>query len=130
MKVPKVRRRWVALAVVILFLLATVRLLDQPLTLQSYRTLDPQTPVVVGYGAPDAWARVANISETQSTVSVVSIHKFTLELFPGTGIGAPIEVEVRLDTPLAGRTVIDGSTGAGSPATDRRIELRVPAYGC
>ena len=55
MKVPKVRRRWVALAVVIVILLATLRLLYQPLTLESYRTLDPQTLVVVGHGAREAW---------------------------------------------------------------------------
>ena len=47
-------RRWVALAVVIVVLLATVRLLYQPLTLELHRTLDPQTLVVVGYGAPGA----------------------------------------------------------------------------
>jgi hypothetical protein len=114
MKVPKVRRRWVALAVVIVFLLATLRLLYQPLTLESYLTLDPQTILVVGYGAPDAWTRVSDVSETQSTVTV-SVDKFTFQPLPGTTIGAPIEVEVRLDAPLAGRTVIDGSTGQEVP---------------
>ena len=114
MKVPKVRRRWVALAVVIVILLATLRLLYQPLTLESYRTLDPQTLVVVGYGARDAWTRVSDVSETQSTVTV-SVDKFTFQPLPGTTLGAPIEVEVRLDAPLAGRTVIDGSTGQEVP---------------
>ena len=114
MKIPKVRRRWVALAVVIVVLLATLRLLYQPLTLESYRTLDPQTLVVVGYGAPDAWTRVSDVSETHSTVSV-SVDKFTFQPFPGTSLRAPIEVEVRLDAPLAGRTVIDGSTGQEVP---------------
>jgi hypothetical protein len=113
-KVPKVRRRWVALAVVIVVLLATVRLLYQPLTLESYRTLDPQTVVVVGYGAPGAWTRVSNVSETPSTVSI-SVDKFTFMPLPGTTLGAPIEVEVHLDADLAGRTVIDGSTGQEVP---------------
>jgi hypothetical protein len=114
MKIPKVRRRWVALAVVIVVLLATLRLLYQPLTLESYRTLDPQTLLVVGYGAPDAWTRVSDLSETLSTVTV-SVDKFTFQFLPGTTLGAPIEVEVRLDAPLAGRTVIDGSTGQEVP---------------
>ena len=114
MNVPKVRRRWVALAVVIVFLLATLRLLYQPLTLESYRSLDPRTLVVVGYGASGAWTRVSDVSETESTVSI-SVDKFTFTPLPGTGLGAPIEVEVRLDAPLAGRTVIDGSTGQEVP---------------
>jgi hypothetical protein len=113
-KVPKVRRRWVVLAIVVVFLLATLRLLYQPLTLEFYRTPDPQTLVVVGYGAGDAWTRVSGLSETQSTVTV-SVDKFTFQPFPGTALGAPIEVEVRLDAPLAGRTVIDGSTGQEVP---------------
>ena len=103
-----------ALAVVIVVLLATLRLLYQPLTLELYRTLDPQKLVVVGYGAPDAWTTVSNVSETQSTVTV-SVDKFSFQPFPGTALGAPIEVEVRLDAPLAGRTVIDGSTGQEVP---------------
>jgi len=114
-KVPKVRRRWVALAAAIVFLLATLRLLYQPLTLESYRALDPQTLVVVGFGAPNAWTRVSNVSETPSTVSV-SADRFTFQLpLPGTAIGATIEVEVRLEAPLAGRTVIDASTGQEVP---------------
>ena len=114
MKVPKVRRRWLVLAVAIVVVLATLRLLYQPLTLESYRTLDPQTLVVVGYGAPGAWARVSDVSETQSSVTV-SVDKFTFQLGPGTNFAARIELEVRLDAPLAGRTVIDGSTGQEVP---------------
>jgi hypothetical protein len=113
-KVPKARRRWVVLAMVIVVLLATLRLLYQPLTLESYRTPDPQTLVVVGYGARDSWTRVSDVSETPSTVTV-SVDKFSVQLGPATNIGAPIEVEVRLDAPLAGRTVIDGSTGQEVP---------------
>ena len=114
MKVPKVRQRWVVFAVVIVVLLATVRLLYQPLTLESYRTLDAQTVVVVGYGAPGAWTRVSDVSETPSTVSI-SVDKFTFTPLPGTTLGAPIEVEICLDAPLAGRTVIDGTTGQEVP---------------
>jgi hypothetical protein len=110
MKVPKVGRRWVALAVVIVVLLATLRLLYQPLTIESYRTLDTETLLVVGYGATGAWTRVSDVSETQSTVTV-SVDKVTFQPLPGTAVGATIELEVRLDAPLAGRTVIDGGTG-------------------
>ena len=43
MKVPKVRRGWVVLAVVIVVLFVALQLLIRPLVLESYRTLDPQT---------------------------------------------------------------------------------------
>ncbi len=114
MTVPKVRRRWVVLAGVIVVLFVTLQLLIRPLTLESYRTLDPQTLVVLGYGGRDAWTRVSDLSETQSTVTV-SVDKFWVQLGPGTAAAYPLGVVVRLEAPLAGRTVIDGSTGQVVP---------------
>ncbi len=81
MTVPKVRRRWVVLAVVIVVLFVTLQSVDRPLVLESYRTLDPQTLVVVGSGARDPWTRVSDVSETQSTVTV-SVDKFSVQLGP------------------------------------------------
>ncbi len=114
MKVPKVRRWWVVLAVVVVVLLVTLRLLIRPLTLELYRTLDPQTLVVVGHGARDPWTRVSDLSETQSTVTV-SVDKFSIQLGPGTAAAYPIGVVICSEAPLAGRTVIDGSTGQEVP---------------
>ncbi len=115
MKLPKVRRRWVVLGVVLVLVFATLRLLFQPLTLESYRVLDPQTLVVLGHGAPGAWTSVSSVSETESTVTI-SVDKFTFQLpVPGTTIGAPLELGVQLEAPLAGRTVIDGGTGQEVP---------------
>jgi hypothetical protein len=113
-EVPNVRRRWVVLAAVVILVLGALRLLYQPVTLESYRTLDPQTVVVVGYGAPGAWTRVSNVSETESTVTI-SVDAFTFEPFPHTDVAARLEVQVRLSEPLGARTVIDGATGQELP---------------
>jgi hypothetical protein len=110
MKMPRVRRRWVVLGLVVVLALGTLRLLYQPLTLESYRMLDPQDLAVVGYGAPGAWTNVSDVTETQSTVTI-SVNAFTFEPFPHTDVGARLEVQIHLRAPLGSRTVIDGSTG-------------------
>ena len=115
MKLPRIRRRWVVLVAVLILVVATLRLLFQPLTLESYRMLDPQSLVVLGHGAPGAWTSVSNVSETEATVTI-NVDTFTFRPpLPGTNIGAPLEVGVQLEAPLAGRTVIDGSTGQEVP---------------
>ena len=113
MRIPRVRRRWVVLAVILVVVLGAMRLLYQPVTLESYRTVDPQTLVVVGYISPGAWTN-ASVSETPSTATI-SVNAFTFRPFPGTGLAARLEVQVRLGAPLAGRTVIDGATGQEIP---------------
>jgi hypothetical protein len=110
MKRPRVRRRWVVLALLLLLALVVLRLLYQPLELASYRVDDPDTITVVGYGAKNVWTRVAGVTETDAAVTV-SVDALTFEPFPHTGLGYPIEVLVGLKAPLGGRAVIDGSTG-------------------
>ena len=107
----RTRRRWVVLGVVmVLVVLASLRLLYQPVTLRSYQEVDPQTLVVAGIGAPGAWTHLDGVQETQSTVTI-SVSAFTLELGPHTDAGNLLEVEVHLTAPLGGRAVVDGSTG-------------------
>ena len=88
MRVPRVRRRWLVLAVVVVLVLVTVRLLYQPVTLQSYRILDPQTLVVTGYGARTARTNLSDVTETGSTVTI-RVDAFTFELGAGHGCGIP-----------------------------------------
>lgn len=104
------------LGLVVVLALGALRLLYQPVTLKSYRMLDPQTLVVVGYGAPGAWTNVSDVTEAPSTVTI-SVNAFTFEPFPHTDLGARLEVQVRLGAPLGGRTVVDGSTGQEVPET-------------
>ena len=77
--------------------LVSLRLLYQPVTLRSYRELDPQTLVVAGIGAPGAWTHVDAVQETQSTVTI-SVSAFTLELGPRTDAGNLLEVEVEVES--------------------------------
>jgi len=114
MRVPHIRRRWLVLATLVVLVLVTVRLLYQPLTLDSYRVLDTQTLVVTGHGAPGAWTNLSDVTETDTTVTI-RVDAFTFTPFPGTAAGYPLDVEVRLDATLGGRTVIDGSTGQAVP---------------
>ncbi len=110
MKAPRVRGRWVVLGFVVVVALGALRLLYQPVTLESYRLDGPQTLVVVGYISPGAWTHVSDVTETESTVTV-SVDAFTFRPFPGTAVAARLEIQVQLRTPLGDRTVVDGSTG-------------------
>jgi hypothetical protein len=111
MKRPGLRRRWVVLGLVIIVTLAAVlRLLYQPLELQSYQVVDPQNIKVVGFGAETAWTRVAGVNETDTSVTI-SGDALSFEPFPHTDAGYRIEVPVHLSSPLGNKEVIDGSTG-------------------
>lgn len=114
MKIPRVGRGWVALALVVAILLVSVRLLDSSMRLVSYKVLDPQSVVVEGIGASGAWVHVTDLVEGTSTVTV-SVNVFTFTPGPGTGVGYPLGAVVYLSTPLNGRTIIDGSTGQPVP---------------
>ena len=118
MKVPHVRRRWVVLIIVAIVALGTIRLLDQPLALDSYRAVDPQTLVVTGYGAKTAWTHITSVVETEATISI-SVNSLEYTGFlPHSDSADRIEVEVPLGSPLGGRSVIDGNTGLPVPAAD------------
>ncbi len=115
MKIPHVGRGWVALALVVVILLVSVRLLDSSMRLDSYKVLDPQTIVVEGGGARGAWVHVTDLEEGTSTVTVnVNVFTFRPPL-PGTDVGYPLGAVVYLSAPLNGRMVIDGSTGQPVP---------------
>ena len=116
MKMPRVRRRWIVLGVIVVLALGALRLLYQPLALESYRVIDQQTLVVIGYGAPGAWTNVSEVTETPTTVTV-SVNAFTFRPLPGTAVAARLEMQVQLRTPLGDRTVVDGSTGQIVPET-------------
>ncbi len=110
MKMPRVRRRWVVLALVIVAVIVVLRLLYQPVTLESYRKVDPQTLVVYGYGAPGTWARVSDVAESASSVTI-TVNALTFEPYPHTDVGGRLQIEVHLNAPLGSRAVFDGSTG-------------------
>ncbi len=114
-KIPRSRRRWFVLAIAVVATLVAVRLLDQPLALESYRLADPQTVVVTGYGTTSAWTRVTGIAESEATVTI-SVNSFEITGFlPHTNAADRIEIEVRLNAPLGSRDVVDGSTGLSIP---------------
>jgi acyl dehydratase len=111
MKIPRVRRRWVVLAILVVVVVATIRLLDQPLALQSYRAVEPQSVVVSGYGTKSAWIRVTGLTETEAAVTVGVNSLEFLGFLPHSDAADLIEVEVQLSAPLGGRAVIDANTG-------------------
>lgn len=113
---PRLRRRWVVLGIVMVLALGFVLELDQPVQLESYRVLDPQTLVVIGYGSPRAWTHVTGVTETDQTVTI-AVNAFTFELGPGTASAARLYVPVYLSEPLGSRAVIDGSTGQPIPGS-------------
>jgi hypothetical protein len=114
-RIRRGRRRWVVVGLVVVLALAALRLLYQPLALESYRVLDPATLVVTGFGALTARTNLSDVTETDSTVSI-RVDAFTFELGPSTAVGHPLDVVVHLQTPLGDRVVIDGSTGHEVPA--------------
>jgi hypothetical protein len=101
----------VVLAIVVVLVVVTIRLLDQPLALQSYRAVEPQSVVVSGYGTKSAWIRVTGVSETEASVTVGVNSLEFLGFLPHSDTADLIEVEVPLAAPLGGRAVIDAGTG-------------------
>ncbi len=104
------RRRWVALAIVLLLIVLSVRALDGTLAIASYRVTDDHTLVVQVGESPGAWTRVTNVAETTSAVTI-TVSSLAFRPGPGTAEAILIEVSVTLHDPIGNRTVIDGSTG-------------------
>lgn len=118
MKVPRLRRRWVVIAIAVVATLVAVRLLDQPFALESYRLVDPQTVVVTGYGTKSAWTHVTGVVESEAAVTI-SVNSFEITGFlPHTNEADRIEIEVRLNASLGSRDVVDGSTGLPVPESE------------
>lgn len=82
--------------------------------IESYR-LDGGGRLVVmtSSGGPLRWSRVANVEESDASVTV-TIRTATPPV-PMADIGIPSELVVPLDAPLADRAVIDGSRGERVP---------------
>jgi hypothetical protein len=101
------RRSVIAVGVVallvMLYLLFVAR--NYTATLSYYRVVDARTITVGAVGAPRAWTRVTDVSETSSEVRI------TVQVFDWLSGGeayAPIvELMVRLAQPLDGRVVKD-----------------------
>jgi len=96
MRLPRVRRRWITVAVVLLVIVA-VRLLDGASWIYYYRVVDDRT-------------LVTSVTETPATVEI-TVNSLMVQLGPGTAVGVPVESVATLRDPIGTRTVIDGSSG-------------------
>ena len=110
MRPKRLRRRWTAAAVVLVLLVVGVRLLDRASPIDYYRVLDDHTLALGSSTGPGAWTRVTSVSETPSTVTI-TVSSLLVRLGPGTAVGIAVESVAKLQGPIGGRTVIDGSTG-------------------
>ena len=110
MRLPTQRRRWIAVAVVLILVIATVRLLDGASWIYYYRVVDAQTLVVGTVTGPGAWTRVTSVTETPATVTI-TVSSLLIRLGAGTAVGIPVESVAKLHDPIGSRTVIDGSSG-------------------
>ena len=129
MRVPRLWRRWLVVAAVVLVLaVAAVRSLDSPSWIDYYRVVDERTLVVGTDAGPGAWTRVTSLIETPSTVTV-TVSSLFVQIGPGTAAAVPVESTVILRDPIASRTVIDRTSGL--PV--QRTHCPPPAYfapGC
>ena len=111
MNMPKVRRRWIVLAIVAVLVFTAYRMLDARSTIDYYRVVDPQTLMVgTGEGArcvDPGHQRRRDASDGPITVDVLLVPARPKH---GEGVSASNSV-AHLQAPLGDRTVIDGSTG-------------------
>jgi hypothetical protein len=109
------RRRLVVVAAVALVGLALVRLAVTPTHLGGYVEIDDYNIALQVIGAGPMWRGVTEHTETGSSITVV-VSQITLPQF-GAGFGDEriAYVAVRLSDPLAGRQVIDATTGTAIP---------------
>lgn len=110
MRLARVRRRWIAVAVLLILVIATVRLLDGSSWVYYYRVVDDRTLVVGTITGPGAWTRVTSVTETPATITI-TVGSLLIQLGAGTAVGIPVESDARLHDPIGIRTVIDGSSG-------------------
>jgi hypothetical protein len=110
MRLPKLRRRWVIVALIVVLVFVGYRLLDSATWIAYYRVVDERTLLVGTVSGPGAWTRVTNVAETPATVAI-TVSSFFVQLGPGTAEGIAYESVAQLRDPLGDRTVIDGSSG-------------------
>ena len=127
MRLPRVRRRWITVAVVLL-VVGAVRLLDGASWIYYYRVVDDRTLVVGTVTGPGAWTRVTGVTETPATVTII-VSSFLIQFGPGTAVGVPVEPVATLHDPIGTRTVIDGSSGLPVLRT-RYLPPAYSAPGC
>ncbi len=110
MRFGRPQRRWVVLALVVVLVFITYRVLDSPTWIYYYRVLDDRTLVAGTLTGPGAWVRVTNVTETPATVTI-TVSSLFIQLGPGTSGGVNYESIAKLHDPIDSRTVIDGSSG-------------------
>jgi hypothetical protein len=128
MRLPRLRRRWIAVAVVLVLVVTAVSLLDNAEWVNYYRVVDDRTLVVGTVTGSGAWTRVTSVAETESTVTII-VRSLLFQLAPGTAVGIPVESVVKLHDPVGSRTVIDGSSGTSVVRT-RCLPPAYAAPGC
>lgn len=101
---------WFKPAVVLVLVVLSVRALDRTISIIAYRVIDEQTLVVAVSGNGNWGTRVTSVEETLTTVTV-SAAMFHFQPGPGTASAIPMELTVRLQSPLGSRRVVDGSSG-------------------
>ncbi|MGH2967143.1 MAG: hypothetical protein ACRDMH_17430 [Solirubrobacterales bacterium] len=110
MRVPRLRRRWIAVGVVLVLVVTAVRLLDSACWIYYYRVVDDRSLVVGTVEGPGALTRVTSVIETPSTVTI-TVSSFLVRLGAGTAVGIPVQSVAKLHDPIGSRTVLDGSSG-------------------
>jgi hypothetical protein len=123
----RLRRRWLVLALVVVLVLVSARLLDRAVPIMYYRVTEARTVVVGTLTGPGAWTRLSSVVETPSTVTI-SVSALQAPL-PGTDVGYTLELVVKLQDPLGTRSVVDSS----SRAQVQRTRCLPPSYfapGC
>lgn len=116
------------MAVVLVLVVTAVRLLDGASWINYYRVVDGQTLIVGTETGQGAWTRVTSVTERPETVTI-KVSSLRIQLGAGTGGAVPVEFVVKLQDPIDGRTVLDGSSGL--PV--QRTRCLPPAYlapGC
>jgi hypothetical protein len=123
MRVPRLRRRWVVLALVAALAFVGYRQLDTATWIYYYRVVDDHTLLVGTVSGPGASVRVTDVAETPTTVTI-TVTSFFFQLGPSTAMGVSYESVAKLIDPIGGRTVIDGSSGLSV----QRATCPPPAY--
>jgi hypothetical protein len=104
-------KKWLTLAVVLVVAVLGLRALDRTIPIIAYSVIDERTLVVGVAGNGNAGTRVTAIEEGPSSVTI-SASMFHFQPGPGTAASIPMELTVRLRSPLGSRSVVDGNTGA------------------
>ncbi len=114
MKIRGSKRRWLALSLVALLVLAAavavIRYEDRAGPFNFYQLVDERT-IEVDVFAPDTgWTRVTGVVESSTEVTI-TVSTLEWQLGPGYINERPAALTVMLKDPLGSRAVVDASTG-------------------